>query len=271
MSNTAEWCHDLTQLIRLPDHAQRERSRTHLLLAALRRTRGLRRRPAPVLHQGALGEPPAPRGRREGERRRHRGPGALGRESVAPRRGRGRGRQGDRLHARTRPDAGPHRRPGRRRPRLDARRHHRPRRRPEQDQSAGPRGTGHRPLGDPRAFGHRRELRSERRHRVRTQHRALHLLEVGPEFLREVPRRASGHGHLPPGEPRAPRARRLRTRRRGVPRHAGRHRLAHDHGERSRRARLGRRRHRGRGRDARPAHVDADPAGRRSSTLGRPA
>jgi aconitate hydratase len=41
------------------------------------------------------------------------------------------------------------------------------------------------------------------------------------------------------------------------------HRLAHDHGQRSRCARLGCRRHRGRGRDARPAGVDADPAGRR--------
>ena len=36
-------------------------------------------------------------------------------------------------------------------------------------------------------------------------------------------------------------------------RHAGRHRLAHDDGQRPRRARLGRGRHRGRGRDARPA------------------
>ena len=49
----------------------------------------------------------------------------------------------------------------------------------------------------------------------------------------------------------------------GLPRHARRHRLAHDDDQRPRRARLGRRRHRGRGRDARPADVDADPAGRR--------
>jgi aconitate hydratase len=46
-------------------------------------------------------------------------------------------------------------------------------------------------------------------------------------------------------------------------RHARRHRLAHDDGQRPRRARLGRRRHRGRGGDARPADVDADAAGRR--------
>ena len=49
----------------------------------------------------------------------------------------------------------------------------------------------------------------------------------------------------------------------GVPGHAGRHRLAHDDGQRARRARLGRRRDRGRGRDARRAGLDARPAGRR--------
>ena len=60
------------------------------------------------------------------------------------------------------------------------------------------------------------------------------------------------------------RARRRRTARLlGLSRHAGRHRLAHDDDQRPRRARLGRRRHRGRGGDARPAGVDADPAGGR--------
>ena len=44
------------------------------------------------------------------------------------------------------------------------------------------------------------------------------------------------------------------------------HRLAHHDDQRPRRARLGRRRHRGRGGDARPADVDADPAGRRASS-----
>ena len=47
------------------------------------------------------------------------------------------------------------------------------------------------------------------------------------------------------------------------PGHARRHRLAHDDDQRPRRARLGRRRDRGRGRDARPAALDARPAGRR--------
>ena len=48
-----------------------------------------------------------------------------------------------------------------------------------------------------------------------------------------------------------------------VSRHARRHRLAHDDGQRPRRRRLGRRRHRGRGGDARPADLDADSGGRR--------
>ena len=46
-----------------------------------------------------------------------------------------------------------------------------------------------------------------------------------------------------------------------LPGHLRRHRLAHHHAERPGRARLGRRRHRGRGGHARPADLDADPAG----------
>ena len=60
-------------------------------------------------------------------------------------------------------------------------------------------------------------------------------------------------------------------RRRALPGHARRHRLAHDDDQRPRRARLGRRRDRGRGRDARPADVDARPAGRRLPPRGRAA
>ena len=52
-------------------------------------------------------------------------------------------------------------------------------------------------------------------------------------------------------------------RRRRLPGHLRRHRLAHDDGQRPRRARLGRRRHRGRGGHARPARLDAHPARRR--------
>ncbi len=57
----------------------------------------------------------------------------------------------------------------------------------------------------------------------------------------------------------------------GLPRHLRRHRLPHHDGQRHRRGRLGRRRHRGRGRDARPARVDADPARRRLQAVRRPA
>ena len=59
--------------------------------------------------------------------------------------------------------------------------------------------------------------------------------------------------------------------RRGLPRHARRDRLAHDDDQRPRRARLGRRRDRGRGGDARPADVDAHPAGDRLQALRRAA
>ena len=54
-----------------------------------------------------------------------------------------------------------------------------------------------------------------------------------------------------------------------VSRHARRHGLAHDDDQRPRHPGLGRRRHRGRGRDARPARHDADPAGRRLRARGQ--
>ena len=57
----------------------------------------------------------------------------------------------------------------------------------------------------------------------------------------------------------------------GLPRHAGRHRLAHHDDQRPRRARLGRRRHRGRSGDARSAGHHADPAGRRLQADRQPA
>ena len=52
----------------------------------------------------------------------------------------------------------------------------------------------------------------------------------------------------------------------GLSRYAGRHRLAHDDGQRTRRARLGRRWNRSRSRHAGTAGVDADPASGRRST-----
>ena len=61
------------------------------------------------------------------------------------------------------------------------------------------------------------------------------------------------------------------ARRRRLPRHARRDRLAHDDDQRARRARLGRRRDRGRGGDARRGDLDARPAGGRLQAHGRAA
>ena len=58
---------------------------------------------------------------------------------------------------------------------------------------------------------------------------------------------------------------------RRLPRHPRRDRFAHDDDQRPERARLGRRRDRGRGRDARPADLDAAAAGARLPARGRAA
>ena len=107
------------------------------------------------------------------------------------------------------------------------------------------------------AFARNVELEFER------NHERYALPALGPARVRRLQGRAARHRHLPPGEPRVPRARRRGPRRRRVPGHARRHRLAHDDGQRARRARLGRRRDRGRGGDARRAALDARAAGRR--------
>ena len=116
-----------------------------------------------------------------------------------------------------------------------------------------------------------RRVPHQRRARVRAQRGALRVPALGPDGVRGLRRRPAGRRHRPPGQPRVPRARRLRERRRAVPGHARRHRLAHDDDQRRRRARLGRRRHRGRGGDARPGDVDADPARRRLQARRRAA
>ena len=112
-------------------------------------------------------------------------------------------------------------------------------------------------FGEPRAFQRNAELEFER------NRERYAFLRWGQSRVRQLLGRSAEHRDLPPGQPRVPRERGARARRAGVPGHAGRHRLAHDDGQRARRARLGRRRHRGRGGDARPAGVDADPGGRR--------
>ena len=117
-------------------------------------------------------------------------------------------------------------------------------------------------------FGVADRVFNEHRARVRAQPRALRVPPLGPGGLRQLPRRPAGHGDRPPGQPRVPRARRLRGRETAgaLPGHARRHRLAHDDGQRPRRPRLGRRRHRGRGGDARAAGVDARPQSSASSS-----
>ncbi len=121
------------------------------------------------------------------------------------------------------------------------------------------------------AFGNARAFDDQRRARVRAKPRALRVPALGPEGVRQLPRRPAGDRHLPPGQPRVPRPRsssadEVRRHHPGLPRHARRHRLPHDDGQRPRRARLGRRRDRGRGGDARPADLDAAAAGASASS-----
>ena len=90
---------------------------------------------------------------------------------------------------------------------------------------------------------------------------------MGPGRLRQFPRRAARHRHLPSGESRISRPDRVDPQGEGegqdghlcLSRHAGRHRPPHHHGQRPGRAGLGRRRHRGGSRHAGPADLHADP------------
>ena len=114
----------------------------------------------------------------------------------------------DLLPPRARAAAGLHRRAGRRRPRGDARRDARAGRRPEGDQPADPGRARDRPLGAGGRVRLAARDRAQRRARVRAEPRALRLPPLGPGRLRQLPRRAAEHRHLPPGQPRVPRARR---------------------------------------------------------------
>ncbi len=67
-------------------------------------------------------------------------------------------------------------------------------------------------------FGSSAALRAERRARIRAQRRALRLPALGLQELRQFPRRAAGHRHLPPGEPGVPGAGRLDRARNGASR-----------------------------------------------------
>ena len=82
----------------------------------------------------------------------------------------------------------------------------------EQDQPARARRARHRPLRAGRRLRHARRLHAQRRARVRAQPGALRLPALGPGRLRQLLRRAARHRHRAPGQPRVPRARRLRRR-----------------------------------------------------------
>ena len=184
------------------------------------------------------------------------------------------GRQGrqeparDRLPPCPRAFAGFHRCAGGGRSGRNARCDHFAGRRCREDQPAQPGGSGHRPFGDDRRIRQPARLPDERGPRIRAQHGALYLPQVGSEGLQQLPRGAPRHRHLPSGEPGVSEPDRLDRYRsggqdRGLSRHAGGHRQPHHHGQRGCGSGLGRRRDRGRSRDAGPADFHADPRSRR--------
>ncbi len=182
-------------------------------------------------------------------------------------------RHRDRLHARARGAAGLHRRALRGGPGGDARRGRAAGRAAGADQSADPVRAGDRPLGPGRRVRPPGRAGPQRQDRVRAQQGALRLPALGPERLPGLQGGPAQHRHRPPGEPGAPRPRgdgaRGRRRDVGLPGHRVRHRQPHHDDQRHRRAGLGRRRHRGRGGHARPAKLDADPAGGRLQAHGQ--
>ncbi len=126
----------------------------------------------------------------------------------------GRARPRDRVHARARDPARLHRRAGGRGPRRDARRGREARRQGRDDQPALPGRARDRSLGASRQLRHGAVARAEQRDRVRAQPGALLVPALGPERVRELPRRAAEHGHRAPGEPRVPEPRGVRAPRR---------------------------------------------------------
>ena len=186
---------EIARHLQMPPHARCRRQDLHLFLAAGGgEERACRHFPPALLAEGAAGEPAPLRGRAHRQGRRHpRGGGMAEGALLEPR---------DRLPAGARADAGFHRRAGRGRPRRHARRHEQSRRRPAPHQSAGAGRSRHRPFGDGRFLRRCQCVREERRDGIRAQRRALHVPALGPGGLREFPRRAARHRHLPPGEPR---------------------------------------------------------------------
>ena len=156
----------------------------------------------------------------------------------------------DPVRRRARRAAGLHRRAAARRPRRDAQRRRATGQEPEDRSSRSCRSTWSSTTRcRSTTSARKRRARPQHGDRVQAQPRALPVPEVGHAGVRHLRRRAAGHRHRPPGQPRVPGARRARREgRRLLSRLARRHRLAHDDDQRPRRRRLGRRRHRGRGR-----------------------
>ncbi len=177
------------------------------------------------------------------------------------------GTAGNLLRARSRAPAGFHRRARGGRSRGHARRHRAAGRQSESCQPAAAGGARHRSFGPGGLFQSGERIPAERGARVLAQQGAVRVPSLGAERLREFPRRAPRHRDRPPGEPRVPRPRRDVGRNGGrdarVPGHPGRHRFPHDDDQRPRGGGLGCRRHRSRSGDARPADLDAHPAGAR--------
>ena len=88
---------------------------------------------------------------------------------------------------------------------------------PAEDQPAGARRAGHRPLRPGGRLRHARRIRLQRRARVRAKPGALRLPALGSGRLRRLRGGPARHGHRPPGQPRVPRAS-------GVPQREGRRR-----------------------------------------------
>ena len=103
-----------------------------------------------------------------------------------------------------RADAGLHRRAGGGRSRRHARRHEEARRRPEEDQSAGAGRSRHRPLGGGEFLRHQRRVQEERRGGIPAEPGTLRIPQMGAEVVRQFPRGAARHRHLPPGQSRIP-------------------------------------------------------------------
>ncbi len=171
----------------------------------------------------------------------------------------------DRLPPRARADAGFHRGAGGGRSRGDAPGDGKAWRRSAAHQPALAGRPRHRPLRHGRRLRLAQGLHREREARIRAQRRALRLPQMGAGRLRQFPRRAAGHRHLPPSQSRIPGPGGMDhgggRQDRGLSRHARRHRQPHHHGQRSCRARLGRRRHRGGGGDAGTADLHGAAGG----------